>query len=82
MSASRATVRVELELSGMLAVHAVRAMQTALAGVPGIIAAEVTLGRATVDHDGSVPRTALESAAELAGCAIVGYREERRLPVV
>ena len=37
------------------------------------------MGGATVDHDGTVARAALEEAVALAGCRVVDAREERRL---
>lgn len=71
-----------LVIDGMLAVHAVRAVETAFAGVAGITGADVWLGGATVEHDGTVTRDALATAVELAGCVLVALREERRLPLV
>ena len=71
-----------ITLDGMTAVHAVRALWTALAGVPGIVRAEVQLGRATIEHDGTVTRSAVEAAAALVGCTITGWREERALPTL
>lgn len=71
-----------LEIDGMLSVHAVRAVYTAFAGVPGIRACEVTLGGAVIEHDGSVSREMLGSAVALAGFSMVAWREERRLPTV
>ena len=71
-----------LEIGGMAAVHAVRAVYSAFAGVSGVSRAEVTLGRATVEHDGSVTRAMLAEAVALAGCELVGWREERRLPTL
>jgi len=71
-----------LTIAGMTAVHAVRAVYTAFAGVPGITRAEVTLGGATVTHDGSVTRRALEDAVALAGFSVVAFREERSLPTL
>lgn len=71
-----------LEIAGMNAVHAVRAVYTAFAGVPGIDWAEVTLGRATVEHDGSVTRDMLEAAVAEAGFAVTAYRDERRLKIL
>ena len=73
---------VHLVLDGMSAVHAVRAFWTALAGVPGVTRADVQLGTATVEHDGSATRAALEEAAALAGCTIVRWREDRSLPTL
>ncbi len=68
-----------LSLADMPAVHAVRAVETALAGVPGILGVDVWMGGATVDHDGTVTRPALEAAIAWAGCAVTDAREERRL---
>ena len=73
---------VSLTIAGMNAVHAVRAVYTAFAGVPGVLRSEVTLGGATVAHDGSVTRAMLEDAVALAGFEVVSYREERRLPTL
>jgi copper chaperone CopZ len=71
-----------LTIAGMTAVHAVRAVYTAFAGVPGIVRAEVTLGGATVEHDGSATRAMLADAVALAGFELVGFREERTLPTL
>jgi copper chaperone CopZ len=71
-----------LTIAGMTAVHAVRAVYTAFAGVPGIVRAEVTLGGAVVEHDGSVTRAALAEAISVAGFELVAYREERSLPTL
>jgi copper chaperone CopZ len=71
-----------LTIDGMHAVHAVRALWTAFAGVPGIVRAEVEMGRATVEHDGTVTPAMLGEAVALAGCALVSVREERRLPTL
>ena len=69
-----------LTIAGMTAVHAVRAVYTAFAGVPGVRRAEVAMGSATVEHDGTVTRDMLAEAVTLAGCELVALREERRLP--
>ena len=66
----------------MTAVHAVRAFQTALAGVPGVRAADVWLGGASVEHDGRATRADFEAAAALAGLTVAAWREERRLPTL
>ena len=68
-----------LTIADMPAVHAVRAVETAFAGVPGIVGAEVWMGGATVDHDGTVTRAMVDDAVALAGCGVVDAREERRL---
>ena len=70
-----------ITISGMVAVHAKRAVFTALAGVPGVSSAEVELGRAVVDHDASTTPDALIEAVAIAGCTVTGMRPERRLPL-
>jgi copper chaperone CopZ len=71
-----------LTIAGMTAVHAVRAVYTAFAGVPGVHRAEVVMGGATVEHDGTVTEALLADAVALAGCTLVSVREERRLPTL
>jgi len=70
-----------LTISGMVAVHAKRAVFTALSGVPGVTSAEVELGRAVVEHDDRATAEALREAVSLAGCAVTQIRVERRLPL-
>src|SRR5215204_2384629 len=70
-----------LTISGMVAVHAKRAVFTALSGVPGVTSAEVELGRAVVDHDASTTADALIEAVAIAGCTVTDMRPERRLPL-
>ena len=72
-----------LTISGMRAVHAVRAVYTALAGVEGITRAEVKMGSAEIEHDGRATRERLAEAIEAAGCELAGIEEvRRRLPLV
>jgi copper chaperone CopZ len=71
-----------LTIAGMTAVPAVRAVYTAFAGVPGVTRAEVTMGGAVVEHDGTVTAAMLAEAVALAGCVLEGVREERRLPTL
>jgi len=70
-----------LTISGMMAVHAKRAVFTALAGVPGVVSAQVEMGRAVVEHDASTTSDALREAVVLAGCEVTSVRIERRLPL-
>jgi len=65
-------------IGGMRAVHAARAVYTALAAVPGVTTAEVVLGRATIDHDGSATVAALREAIAVAGCELLETTEERQ----
>jgi copper chaperone CopZ len=71
-----------LTIGGMTAVHAVHAVWTAFAGVPGVLRAEVRMGGATVEHDGTVTRAMLAEAVALGGCTLEELREERRLPTL
>ena len=67
-----------LLIGGMRSVHSVRAVFTALGGVEGVVRAEVTPGRAVVEHDGRVEPDRLREAVALAGCEVVELIEERR----
>ena len=67
-----------LSIPGMTTVHAIRAIETALAMVPGITRYEVSRGAAMIVHDGRATRDALESAVALAGFEIAQVVEERR----
>ena len=72
-----------VELAGMPAIHAVRALFTALSGVEGVARAEVSLGRAVVWHDGRATHERLAEAVALAGAEVVAITDERRsLPVL
>ena len=70
-----------LTISGMVAVHAKRAVFTALAGVPGVVSAQVEMGQAVVEHSPSTTSEALREAVALAGCEVASIRIERRLPL-
>lgn len=72
------TVTVE----GMTCQHCVRAVFTALAAVPGIHRAEVSIGSAVVEHDGSVRVEQLRDAIAVAGYAVRdGTTNRRSLPI-
>ena len=76
-------MRTTLEIEGMSCVHCVRAVVTGLGGVPGITGADVTIGRAVVDHGPRVTIARLREAIEVAGYRVKGTVEERRrLPVL
>jgi len=68
-------------ISGMVAVHSKRAVFTALSGVPGVVSAEVELGRAVIEHDVTTTPDALIEAIALAGCEVTSLKTERRLPL-
>jgi len=67
-------------ISGMVAVHSKRAVFTALSGVPGVVSAEVELGRAVIEHDVTTPDALIEAIA-LAGCEVTSLKTERPLPL-
>jgi copper chaperone CopZ len=72
-----------ITIAGMLSVHSVRAVYTALAGIEGITRADVALGRATIEHDGRVSLEQIARAIAVVGCEVVDAREERRgLPIL
>jgi copper chaperone CopZ len=70
-----------LTIGGMVAVHSKRAVYTTLAGVPGVTAADVELGRAVVEHDGRATRDAFADALAIVGCTLTAVATERRLPI-
>lgn len=70
--------RFYLKLSGMNAIHAIRALKTALGGLEGVISVDAHLGEAIVAHDGRLSVTQLREAVKNAGLTIVGMSEDRR----
>jgi len=70
-------------ISGMSCAHCVRAVFTSLTGVEGIVRANVSIGRAVIEHDGSATAEAMRQAISIAGYEVIDYRDDRRtLPVV
>jgi copper chaperone len=70
-------------ISGMSCAHCVRAVFTSLTGVEGIVRADVSIGRAVIEHDGSASPEALRQAISIAGYEVIDFRDDRRtLPVV
>lgn len=72
-------MQTTVSIQGMSSAHAVRAVFTALAGVSGIDRADVTLGRAVIDHDGTVTVEAISEAVAIAGFEIGEVSENRRI---
>jgi len=71
------------KIEGMSCAHCVRAVFTALGGVPGVARADVSIGKAIIEHDGSVTPEALREAISIAGYEVAEFRDDRRaLPVV
>jgi len=65
-------------ISGMTCAHCVRAVFTALAGVEGIARADVTVGRAIIEHDGTVTPEAIRDAIAVAGYTVEDTKLDRR----
>lgn len=75
--------RIHVQLDGLVAVHAVRAVWTALGAVPGVLSAEVTMQGAVLEVDGDLDRPALDAALDAAGVSVRSLRVEARvLPVL
>ena len=71
------------KINGMSCSHCVRAVFTALGGVSGVARADVSIGQAVIEHDGSVSHDAIREAISIAGYEVAEFRDDRRaLPVV
>ena len=75
---ARTSTRVRVELDGLVAVHAVRAVWTALTAVPNIVSAEVTMAGAILELRGPLDRAALDAALEAAGVRVLAVTVEQR----
>ena len=70
-------------ISGMTCAHCVRAVFTSLAGVPGIKRADVTIGQAVIEHDGTVTPEKIRDAIAVAGYTVGDTRDDHRtLPLL
>ena len=69
--------RIHVQLDGLLSIHAVRAVRTALAAVPGVLGAEVSMQGAVLDTESPLDRNALDEALTHAGVRVLSVREER-----
>ena len=65
-------------ISGMSCAHCVRAVFTALAGVEGIDRADVTIGKAVIEHDGTVTPEDIRAAIAVAGYIVTDFKDDRR----
>lgn len=74
-------MRTTASISGMTCAHCVRAVFTSLAGVPGIDHADVSIGQAVVEHDGTVTPDAIRDAIAVAGYQVTGTDNKRTLPI-
>ena len=75
-----------IRIAGMSCQHCIRAVFTALAGVNGVRRADVGIGGATIEHEGTLDVDAVRAAVELAGYELVGHimpqSPRRGLPVL
>lgn len=65
-------------ISGMSCAHCVRAVFTSLGGVPGVERADVSIGQAVIEHDGTVTPEAIRDAIAIAGYELTGTKQNRR----
>ncbi len=65
-------------VEGMSCQHCVRAVFTGLAGVEGIVRADVSIGAIEVEHDGRVTFEQLRDAVAVAGYRLVEAQTNRR----
>jgi copper chaperone CopZ len=72
-----------LRIDGMSCPRCVQAVFTALTPVPGIVSAQVSVGAATIEHDGRATLAALREAVAVSGYEVSLAEENRRtLPVM
>ena len=77
-----AAMRTTASISGMTCAHCVRAVFTSLAGVKGIRSADVSIGRAVIDHDGTVTPEGIRAAVTIAGYELKDIATDgRTLPI-
>ena len=67
-----------VSISGMTCAHCVKAVFTSLGGVPGIQRADVSIGQAVIEHDGSVTAEEIRDAVAVAGYEVTGATQDRR----
>jgi copper chaperone len=64
-------------ISGMTCAHCVRAVFTSLGGVDGIKRADVSIGKAVIEHDGTVAPEDIRAAIAIAGYEVTDIRIDR-----
>jgi len=67
-----------VSIAGMSCVHCVRAVFTSLGAIPGIDRADVSIGRAVIEHDGNVTPEQLRDAIATAGYEVTDFKIDRR----
>ncbi len=70
-------MRTTASISGMTCAHCVRAVFTSLAGVAGIDRADVSIGKAVIEHDGTATPEAIRAAIAVAGYEVTDIRTDR-----
>jgi len=75
-------MRTALDVTGMTSRYAIRAVETALGGIPGVTGMTVALGHVTVDHDDTVTADLLREAISVAGFEVTATRAERGLRIL
>jgi copper chaperone CopZ len=72
-----------LRIDGMSCQRCVQAVFTSLTPVEGIVAADVSIGAATIEHDGRATVDALREAIAVSGYEVsLAQEERRRLPLL
>ena len=71
-------MRTTVSINGMSCAHCVRAVFTSLAGVEGIDRADVSIGRAVIEHTGSVTPEQIRDAIAVAGYEVTDFNVDRR----
>ena len=71
-------MRTTVSVAGMTCAHCVRAVFTSLAGVPGIDRADVSIGQAIIEHDGTVTPEQIRDAIATAGYEVKDLTIDRR----
>ena len=75
---------LRLHVDGLLGTHAVRAVWTALAAVPGIVSADVSMAGVILEVEGVLDEPLLATALDAAGVRLIGVTVEqtRALPII
>ena len=75
-------MRTVVVVAGMRGEHCRRAVFTSLTPVVGIQSAEVSIGRVTIEHDGSVTEADLRDAISVTGYVVSQVTHARGLPII
>lgn len=70
--------RVKVEVDGMVGIHAVRAVWTALSAVPGVVSADVTMSGVLLEVEGALDEQLLGAMLSAAGVQLVAVTVEQR----